>query len=176
MHSCPSQQQEGGTIMSPARQHNGLAARMGRWSAAHWKTAVFGWLGLVVLAFALAGMVGTKSVDPNATGPGQSGRMDKILDEGFKQPAGESVLVQNRSVCVGDPAFKAAIGDVVARVSKVPAVVHLHRGPIARDGHAALVDFEIRGEKSKAADKIQPVIDAVAAAERAHPGFFIGEF
>jgi len=125
--------------MSPARQHNGLAARMGRWSAAHWKTAVFGWLGLVLLAFALASMVGTKSVDANATGPGQSGRMDRILDEGFKQPAGESVLVQNRSVRAGDPAFKAAFDDVVARVSKVPAVVHLHRGPIAHNGHAALV-------------------------------------
>ena len=30
-----------------------LAARMGSWSAAHWKTATFGWLALVVLAFAV---------------------------------------------------------------------------------------------------------------------------
>ena len=37
-----------------------LAARMGRWSAAHWKTATFGWLAFVVVAFALGGMVGTK--------------------------------------------------------------------------------------------------------------------
>ena len=79
-------------------QNRNLAARMGSWSAAHWKTATFGWLALVVVAFALGGQIGTRQIDPNATGPGESGRMDKILDAGFKQPAGESVLVQNRSL------------------------------------------------------------------------------
>ena len=33
-------------------QNRNVAARMGRWSAAHWKTATFGWLALVVVAFA----------------------------------------------------------------------------------------------------------------------------
>ena len=162
--------------MSHAPQNRGLAVRMGRWSAAHWKTAVFGWLGFVALAFALGGAVGMKNVDPGGTGPGESGRMDKILDDGFKQPAGESVLIESRSARVGDPAFRAAIADVVARVSKVPAAEHVRRGATGRDGHAVLVDFEIRGEKTKAGDKIQPVLDGVAAAARAHPGFFIGEF
>ena len=36
-----------------------LAARMGRWSASHWKTATFGWLAFVLVAFGLGGMVGT---------------------------------------------------------------------------------------------------------------------
>jgi uncharacterized membrane protein YdfJ with MMPL/SSD domain len=159
-----------------AQQYPGLAARMGRWSASHWKTATFGWLAFVAVAFALGGAVGTTTVDQNGVGPGESGRMQKILDEGFKQPVGESVLIQSRSARVGDPAFTAAIGDVVARVSKVTAVQNLHRGAIATDGHAALVDFEIRGDRDKAVDKIQPVLDQVAAAQRAHPGFFIGEF
>ena len=99
-------------------QPRNLAARMGRWSAAHWKTATFGWLAFVVVAFALGGMVGTKNIDPNAPGPGESGRMDRILDAGFKQPAGESVLIQSRSLRAGDPAFTAAIDDVVAGVSQ----------------------------------------------------------
>ena len=43
--------------------------------------------------------------------------MDRILDAGFKQPAAESVLIQSNSARVGDPAFTAAIADVVARVS-----------------------------------------------------------
>ena len=59
--------------------HSNLAARMGRWSADHWKTATFGWLALVVVAFGIGGMVGTKNPDPNTAGPGQSGRMDRIL-------------------------------------------------------------------------------------------------
>ena len=88
--------------MHPPRPHSNLAARMGRWSAAHWKTATFGWLAFVVVAFALGGVVGTKNIDPNAPGPGESGRMDRILDAGFKQPAGESVLIQSRSLACGD--------------------------------------------------------------------------
>ena len=44
-------------------QSHNLAARMGRWSAAHWKTATFGWLAFVLVAFGLGGMVGTRNID-----------------------------------------------------------------------------------------------------------------
>jgi RND superfamily putative drug exporter len=164
-------------------RRSNLAARMGRWSAGHWKTATFGWLAFVVVAFALGGMVGTKSIDPVTAGPGESGRVDRILDAGFKQPAGESVLIQSRSLRTSDPAFSAAIDDVVARVSKLADVRNVrsplapaNTGQVAENGHAALVEFEIRGDKDTAVDRIDPVIDGVAAAQRAHPGFFIGEF
>jgi RND superfamily putative drug exporter len=156
---------------------------MGRWSASHWKTATVGWLAFVVVAFALGGMVGTKNVDPNTSGPGESGRMDKILDAGFKQPAGESVLIESRSLVASDPAFTAAIEDVVAGISKLEAVQNVrspldpaNAGQIAKNGNAALVEFEIRGDADKAADKIDPVLDRVAAEQRAHPQLFIGEF
>src|SRR3954465_7433543 len=122
-------------------QNRNLAARMGRWSAAHWKTATFGWLGLVVVAFALGGQIGTKQIDPNAKGPGESGRMDKILDAGFKQPAGESVLIQNHSLRTGTPAFSAAVDDVVARLSKVAAAGKGRAPKIAGDPPAARSDF-----------------------------------
>src|SRR5688500_196486 len=108
--------------MSGSKSHSNIAARMGRWSAGHWKTATFGWLALVIIAFGVGGMVGTKTIDPNTSGPGESGRVDRILDAGFKQPAGESVLIQSESLRTSDPAFEAAIADVVARVSKVEAV------------------------------------------------------
>jgi uncharacterized membrane protein YdfJ with MMPL/SSD domain len=170
--------------MSPTYQpRSSLAARLGRWSAGHWKTATFAWLAFVVVALALGGMVGTKTVDPNAPGPGESGRMDRILNAGFKQPAAESVLVESRSTQVGDPAFTAAIRDVVARVSKVGAVQNVrsplapgNAGQISPSKHAALVEFEIKGNKDKAAEKIGPVLDAVAAGKQANPDFFIGEF
>ena len=160
-----------------------LAASMGRWSAAHWKTATFGWLAFVLVAFGLGGLAGTKDIDPNTSGPGESGRVDRILDAGFKQPAGESVLVQSRSLRTSDPEFTAAIEDVVGSVSKLKAVQHV-RSPlapgnadqIAKNGHAALVEFEIRGDPDKAADKIAPVLDGVAQTQSNHPQFFIGEF
>src|SRR3954470_13822654 len=90
-------------------KHSNLAARMGRWSASHWKTATFGWLAFVGGAFGLAGVVGSKNIDLNAPGPGAHGRAAPLLDAGFKQPAGESVLLQSRSLRVSDPVFTAAI-------------------------------------------------------------------
>ena len=42
--------------MTRGRHHSNLAAHMGRWSAGHWKTATFGWLALVVVAFAVGGL------------------------------------------------------------------------------------------------------------------------
>src|SRR3954449_4206381 len=158
------------------QQKRNLAARMGTWSAAHWKTATFGWLALVVGAFALGGQIGTKQTDPNAKGPGESGRMDKILDAGFKQPAGESVLIQNRSLQTGTPAFAAAVHDVVARLSKVAVVRNVRTPKIAADRHAVLIDFDISGDKDTAADRLDPVLENVASAGKAHPSFFVGEF
>jgi RND superfamily putative drug exporter len=172
--------------MSPTtdstRRPRNLAARMGRWSANHWKTATFGWLALVVVAFGLGGMVGTKTPDPNTAGPGESGRMDRILHEGFTRPAAENVLIQSRTVTAGTPAFDAAVKDVVDRVSREADVRNV-RSPLApgntdqisKDGHSALVGFDIRGEIDKAPDKVGPIVDAVAAAQVDHPGFFIGE-
>ena len=162
--------------MLQARKHSNLAARMGRWSAAHWKTATFGWLALLVVAFAVGGQIGTKTIDPNTSGPGESGRMDRILNDGFKLPADESVLIQSSSARAGEPGFDAAVADVVQRVSKLAAVQSVQRGAVAKGRHAALVEFEIRGKKNDAGDKLGPVLKSVKDAQRAHPGFFIGEF
>src|SRR5262245_47901244 len=144
------------TTRNDVRPHN-LAGRMGRWSAAHWKTATFGWLAVVLVAFGLGGAIGTKTIDPNTAGPGESGRMDRILDAGFKQPAHESVLIQSTSLEVDDPAFSAAITDVVRGISRLDVVQHVrsplrqgNAGQIAKDEHSALVEFDIRGDKDTA--------------------------
>ena len=99
-----------------------LAGRMGRWSAQHRKTAIFGWLAFVVVAFALGIVSGTTKIDQATSGVGESGRIDKLLQE-FVQPAGESVLIQSDTLTVKDPAFTAAVEDVIARVSAVDVVM-----------------------------------------------------
>jgi RND superfamily putative drug exporter len=169
--------------MSSNKHPHNVAARMGRWSADHWKTATFGWLAFVVLAFMVGGAVGTQLIDSNTSGPGESGRADRMLDAGFEQPAGESILVQSDSETASDPAFRVAIEDVVTRVSAVEVVQNVrsplepaNKGQISEDGHSALVDLEIRGDKDEAADKIVPVLDQVEEAQQAHPELFIGEF
>jgi RND superfamily putative drug exporter len=168
--------------MSARKSHN-LAARMGRWSAYHWKTATFGWLAFVAVVFALGGMSGTKSIDANDPGPGESGRMERILDEGFKQPVGENVFIQHATLRVTDPVFAAVVEDVVRRLETLDAVqkvqsplVPENESQIGASGHAALVAFEIRGNPDDAVDKIGPVLDRVDVAQQVHPEFFIGEF
>ena len=85
-------------------------------------------------------------------------------------------MIRSSSARAGTPAFTAAVADVVARISRVAAVQDVHRGAVAKDGHAVLVAFTVKGDKDKAVDKVQPALDAVAAAQAAHPGFTIGEF
>ena len=156
---------------------------MGRWSASHWKTATFGWLALVVVAFGIGGMVGTKNPNPNTAGPGESGRMDRILHDGFKRPAAENVLIQSRDRHgrhgrvrrgrEGRRRPRLARGRRPERplAARPPAT----RTRSRRTGTRRSSAFDIRGEIDKAPDKVGPVIDAVAAAQAAHPGFFIGE-
>src|SRR4051812_3132504 len=137
----------------PAERPLNLAARAGRWSAGHWKTATFGWLAFVLLAFAIGSQVGTKQADPTRAGPGESGRADRIIDAGFKVPASESVLIQSASTRAGTPAFDSAVADVVRGLGTVAAVQNIRSplnavnvGQIAKGGQAVLVEFEIRGD------------------------------
>jgi uncharacterized membrane protein YdfJ with MMPL/SSD domain len=159
------------------------SAHIGLWSATHWKTATFGWLAFVVVSFALNSIIGVKNIDPNTAGPGESGRVDTILNAGFKHPAAENVLIQSRSLVASDPGFTAAVDEVADGISRLKAVQHVrsplasgNAGQIAKDGHAALVEFEIRGDRFKAVDKVGASVDRVAQVQRAHPQLFIGEF
>ena len=65
-------------------QPRNLAARAGRWSATHRKTAIIGWILFVVLATVIGGKVGQQNLEPSAMGNGESKRGDLIVaDAGF---------------------------------------------------------------------------------------------
>src|SRR6266516_512497 len=172
--------------MSPATRSYNLAARMGRWSASHWKTAVFGWLAFVVLALAIGMQVGTKQIDMQDANVGQSHKADQILKEGFPQaqadPQKEFALVQSSTRTVNDPAFRATVNDVVAAVKGNPAIKNLkspldpkNGDQISNDRSAAMVTFEMKGKYDDAKKKIDPIEAAVAKVAARHPGFYVGE-
>src|SRR3954449_10967647 len=72
-----------------------IAARAGRWSARHRKTAVFGWLGFVVLAIALGTLVPRAELTRAESEIGPTAQAQRILDaHGWQDPASEMVLVQ----------------------------------------------------------------------------------
>ncbi len=98
--------------MSPLKHSNNLAARMGRWSANHWKTAVFGWLAFVVASVVIGGAVGTKYLEDNDLAVGEAATANKIIESGFPNAPDEQseiVLIQSKTLTADDPAFKAAI-------------------------------------------------------------------
>src|SRR5262249_32010736 len=153
-----------------------LAARMGRWSAHHRKAAIFGWLGFVAVTFLLGMMIGTKKLDFNDTGAGETARAQAMLKHhGFTQPAGEAVLVESATLRSTDPAFRTAVGDVVRRISSHATVKNVrspyepgNAGQLSKDGSAALVQFQITGKSEDAQDKIDPILASVDAAQKDH--------
>jgi uncharacterized membrane protein YdfJ with MMPL/SSD domain len=160
-----------------------IAARMGHWSATHRKKAIWGWLALVIVAFAIGNVIGTNSLKPEETGVGESGRVDRILGDEFETPATERVMIQSTTLKATSPTFKAVIEDVVARMDQQKDVAsidspltELNANLISADGRTALVDLEIAGDPDDAVDKIGPISDAVAAAQDAHPGFAVESF
>ena len=157
-----------------------LAARAGRWSAAHWKTATFAWIAFVIVAVAIGRAVGTVNLSDAEQSTGEASRAQAILQgAGFSQPAAENVLVQSRSLTVNDPAFHATILRVSAQLGTLPQVQDIllpSGGAISKDRHAALVQFSIVGKAEQADTKVQPVLDAVAAVQKQSPGFTVAEF
>jgi uncharacterized membrane protein YdfJ with MMPL/SSD domain len=157
---------------------------MGRWSAAHWKTAAFGWLAFVLAALAVGSIVGTKQIDVNDKNLGQSKRADHMLgDAGFRpDPQTEIVLVQSAAASAREPAFRAVVQDVVDAVKTSPAIENLRSpygpgraGQVSADGHSAIVEWQMRGDSKLATKRIDALTTATAAVARAHPGFYVGE-
>ena len=94
------------------------------------------------------------------------------------------VLVQSKSASGADvksPAFRAAIADVQKRLAAEPNVTKISTplrggGAVSKDGRSALVTFEIRGSPDTAADRIDPIIEAVDAAAKSSPGYRVEQF
>jgi RND superfamily putative drug exporter len=172
-----SQTSEGGTAMN-------LAARAARWSAAHWKTAAFGWIVLAVAAVIAGSLAGAHKLTDAESSTRDSARAQTILDQaGFDQPATESVLVQSKTLTAQDPAFRRTVRAVVAglngrrQVSEIRSPLsHGNAGQISKDGHSALVQFDMRGAADTADSRVAPVLDEVRWLQRTHSGFTIQEF
>jgi uncharacterized membrane protein YdfJ with MMPL/SSD domain len=161
-----------------------VAARAGRWSAAHWKTAVSTWLGFCVVAIALGSVAGTKMLKTADTAAGGSRTAEQLLQQAdFPDRASESVLVQSPTSTVANPAFRATVAGAVRAVSALPQVERVRSpfapgaaGQVSQDRHSALVQFEIKGDVDTSDQRIQPVLDAVDRVQAGHPTFTVAEF
>jgi uncharacterized membrane protein YdfJ with MMPL/SSD domain len=160
-----------------------LAERAGRWSAAHWKTATFGWLAFIAIAVVLGQALGTVKLSDTEQATGESARAERALEaSGFHRTASESVLVQSQRSTFAQPDFQRTLAQVVVSLRAMPQTKNL-RSPfhgdvrqISSDRHSALVQFDMRGSPDTAEARVQPVLDKVASMQRAATGFTITEF
>ncbi len=171
--------------MSPLKHSTNIAARMGRWSAAHRKTAILGWLAFVVVAFSLSILMPMHTIKDTDRGVGESGRADKIIDRAFdieKDGLGEIVVVQSDTLTIDDAAFRRTVTDVVNTVDGFEQVSKIHSpldptysGQISPDRHAVMITFAPRGTYDEAAAYIDDISDAVATVQTDHPDFVVAE-
>jgi uncharacterized membrane protein YdfJ with MMPL/SSD domain len=171
--------------MSPLKHSNNFAARMGRWSAGHWKTAVFGWLAFVAASVYLGGAVGTKYLEQNDLAVGEAATATKLIEAGFPEAddeQGEIVLIQSKTLKADDPAFKAAIADVAKTVGgfsearKIDTPLEAgHADLVSDDRRSAMVQYQPVGTYEEASlyiDKIEAAVNKTAAG---HPDFEVNQ-
>lgn len=166
------------------QQSKNFTARAGRWSASHRQTAVLGWLAFVFVAFALGNATGTVTLKSQDAGNGESRAASQILAHQFPRArAGELVLIQSRGARLGGAEHRAAVADLVARLAQIRAVTDVksplaagNAGQVSKDGHSALLSFQITGDPDTANSRVGSALTATSAVQVAHPQLTIGEF
>jgi RND superfamily putative drug exporter len=161
-----------------------FTARAARWSAAHRKAAVLGWLAFVIVAFAIGNAAGMVTLKAGEGENGQSRLADQTLAQEFPRArAVEEVLLESRVGRLPGPEYRAAVTQLVASLRRIPSVSDIRSplapgngGQVSKDGKAALLTFILTGDPQTAADRVAPALAATAAVQRAHPNLFIGEF
>ena len=165
-------------------ERTNFAGRAGRWSATHWKRATFGFFAVAIGLLVIANAVGKVDLTDAESASGETAKAERILQNaGFNTPATESVLVQSKTATVRQEAFSSAVASVVQTLSGLKDVANIQNpldrkqnGLISRDGHSALIQFDVRGKAADSADKVQPMLDAVEKAQAGNPSFAIAEF
>jgi uncharacterized membrane protein YdfJ with MMPL/SSD domain len=157
-----------------------VAAVVGGWSVRHRVVAVVGWVVFVVVAMALGSWSGQRQMTEDQYAKGDSARAIQILDQaGLRPPAMELLLVSDDAGVAG-PQGRAAVADLVRRVRSTGVVSdvvdpYAHR-LVSSDGRSVLVQVSLSGDPETAADRVRPVLDAVAATRQAYPQVRIDEF
>jgi uncharacterized membrane protein YdfJ with MMPL/SSD domain len=172
-------------------QPRNLAARAGRWSATHRKTAVIGWILFVVLATMIGGKVGQQNLESSKMGNGESKRHDTIVDNAnYPDEIAERVLIQGKgSIKADSPEVTAATKDVVNRLQQIKGVSDIESplnakdraNTVSKDGQSVLVTFTLPGKSDTKEEQeaLETVADApvaaVAAVQEAHPELRVEE-
>jgi RND superfamily putative drug exporter len=166
------------------QERKNIAARAAQWSSTHRKTAIWGWLGIVAVLFAvfLGGeMVERKEVSAVDAFSGESRQAERALTDAGLRPSEEVLLIQSDSASAGDPAFQAIVERSAAELRQTAHVTDVATpssggGAVSEDGHSVLVDFQIAGPEEDAAENVEASEATVARLSGSEPGFSVEQF
>ncbi|MGH3212254.1 MAG: MMPL family transporter, partial [Trebonia sp.] len=173
-------------IMPPRRRsRRPVVEAIAGWSARHRKTAVFGWLALVAVAYLIGQLLGSPSLPQNDLG--QAGQAEQTLQRlGVTAPSSEEVLIHARTPgakFATDPAMRQAVSQVTAALSRLPGAATGISSPlspggqalVAANGRSALVTFTVPGPAADVTTAVAPALSAVASVQASHPGLLVAE-
>src|SRR3954447_14758390 len=107
-------------MSSPSSKHSRHSvARIAAWSGRHRKKAFWGWLAFVLVVFALGNAAGTTNISDVDQFSGESHRADQALDSAGMRPVDEAVFVQSKKLTVILTEFRATVGELTGRLSKL---------------------------------------------------------
>jgi RND superfamily putative drug exporter len=152
----------------------GITERLAQACAGHPRRTLVSWGVTIVVALGLVGgALHGLSSDSHVNGTPESTRAANLLAQGFPSEAkavSDVIVVQSATHTVDDPAFRAFVAGLVAKVKATGKVARAQSyldgpAPVSADRRATLVQLDI---DSDAAAK--PVVSAVEAAGET-PGF-----
>ena len=168
----------------PRRARPPAVEAIAGWSARHRKTAIFGWLALVAVAYLIGQLLGSPSQQQNDLG--QAGQAEQTLQHlGVTAPTTEAVLIQERGLgqtFATDPAMRQAVSQVTASLSRLPGAAAGIRSPlqpggqalVSANGRSALVTFNVPGGRGRD-HRRYAALDAAAKVQASHPDLLVAE-
>ncbi|WP_346536031.1 MMPL family transporter [Micromonospora sp. DPT] len=153
-----------------------VTVRVARWSAEHPWRAIALWVVFVAVCFVGGNAAGMKEATSADQAVGESGRAEAIVTEGnFADPAVENVLITSRAGALDQAAAKRAAADAADRLRQVTGVASVGTPVPSHDGDALLLPITMSGEREDASDRVQPLRDATAEVQAAHPQLRVEE-
>ena len=151
----------------------GLVARIARACVEHRRRTLIAWLVLIVAALIFSSAVGTRSANQFSLKGTESQRAEDLLTRAFPAQSGDidQVVVRARQGRITDPAIRARIAPVLARIARLPHVTGVTspyadgQQAISSDGRIAFATVTF--DKQAPALSKSTVERVITAAERA---------
>ena len=169
-----------GEAHDPPPPRPNVTERVAGWSARHRKTAVFGWLLLIAAIFMAGQALGSRQLP--AYSSGQAGQAERVLQQyapAQLNASTENVLIQATApgaTFATDSAMRQAASQVAAVLAAHPTyATHIEAPQVSKDGHSALVTFQVPGNVKNIDQAATTLQHAVAGVQARHPDLRVAE-